>query len=101
MVSKVKRAHRVRGLNFLSFLQRVALDALLTTSAANAGSTGKGEISMVQRTHAATAALYEIDETAWLEATADLIRNGRLTEVDRDTLAEYLTDMAKRDRREV
>jgi hypothetical protein len=56
---------------------------------------------MVQRTPAATAALYEVDETAWLEATADLIRNGRLTEVDPTTLAEYLTDMAKRDRREV
>src|ERR1700745_1414118 len=56
---------------------------------------------MVQRTPAATAALYEVDETAWLEAAADLIRSGRLTEVDPDTLAEYLTDMAKRDRREV
>jgi hypothetical protein len=56
---------------------------------------------MVQRSSAATAALYELDETAWLEATADLIRQGRLDEVDRNTLAEYLTDMAKRDRREV
>jgi hypothetical protein len=56
---------------------------------------------MVQRSSAATAALYELDETAWLEATADLIRQGRLDEVDRDTLAQYLTDMAKRDRREV
>jgi hypothetical protein len=56
---------------------------------------------MVQRTPVATAALYEVDETAWLEATADLIRMGRLTEVDLNTLAEYLTDMAKRDRREV
>ena len=56
---------------------------------------------MVQRTPAATAALYEVDETAWLETTADLIRNGRLSEVDLNTLAEYLTDMAKRDRREV
>jgi hypothetical protein len=56
---------------------------------------------MVQPTPAATAALYEADETAWLEATADLIRSGRLAEVDAHTLAEYLTDMAKRDRREV
>lgn len=56
---------------------------------------------MVQRTPAATAALYEADETAWLEATADLIRGGRLAEVDLNTLAAYLTDMAKRDRREV
>jgi hypothetical protein len=56
---------------------------------------------MVQRTKVATAALHEVDETAWLEATADLIRHGRLEEVERDTLAEYLTDMARRDRREV
>lgn len=56
---------------------------------------------MVQRTPAATAALYQADETAWLEATADLIRGGRLMEIDLHTLAEYLTDMAKRDRREV
>ena len=45
--------------------------------------------------------MYEFDETAWLEATADLIRNGRVAEVELHTLAEYLTDMAKRDRREV
>ena len=31
---------------------------------------------MVQRTPVATAALYEVDETAWLEVTADLIRTG-------------------------
>ncbi len=56
---------------------------------------------MVRRTPAATAALYDADETGWLEATADLIRRGRLDEVDPGTLAEYLEDMAKRDRREV
>src|SRR4051794_16984247 len=56
---------------------------------------------MVQRSAAAPATLYEADETAWLEATADLIRQGRLEEVERDILAEYLTDMARRDRREV
>src|SRR5262245_43304743 len=56
---------------------------------------------MVQRTPQALAALYETDETAWLEATADLIREGRLDQVDPVTLAEYLTDMARRDRREV
>jgi len=55
---------------------------------------------MVQRTSHALAALYQSDETAWLEQTADLIRAGRLGEVDLNTLAEYLTDMAKRDRRE-
>lgn len=56
---------------------------------------------MVQRTPSTTGALYEVDETAWLETTADLIRQGRLDSVELDHLAEYLTDMAKRDRREV
>jgi len=56
---------------------------------------------MVQPTPHALAALYEADETAWLEETAALVRAGRLGEIDPDTLAEYLTDMAKRDRREV
>jgi hypothetical protein len=45
--------------------------------------------------------LYERDETAWLEATSELIRLGRLDEVDYPNLAEYLADMARRDRREV
>lgn len=56
---------------------------------------------MVQRVSAATAALYEVDETAWLESTAELIRQGQLDAVELNILAEYLTDMAKRDRREV
>lgn len=56
---------------------------------------------MVQRTPRATAPLSEVDETAWLEATADLIRHRQLDAVELDTLAEYLADMAKRDRREV
>jgi hypothetical protein len=46
-------------------------------------------------------ALYERDETAWLETMAELIRHGRLDEVDYPNLAEYLADMARRDRREV
>jgi hypothetical protein len=45
--------------------------------------------------------LYEADETAWLEQTAKLVRQQRYAELDRIHLAEYLTDMAKRDRREV
>jgi len=47
------------------------------------------------------ATLYATDETGWLDRTADLVRDRRLAEVDLDTLAEYLTDMARRDRREV
>lgn len=56
---------------------------------------------MVERSPGAPATLYEVDETAWLEATADLIRQGRFGEIEREVLAEYLTDMARRDRREV
>ena len=56
---------------------------------------------MVQRTLNPLAALYESDETAWLEATADLVRAGRFDQLDAESLSEYLSDMAKRDRREV
>lgn len=45
--------------------------------------------------------LYEQDETAWLDAMATLAADGRLSELDTGNLAEYLADMAKRDRREV
>ncbi|HEV3143170.1 MAG TPA: DUF29 domain-containing protein [Gemmataceae bacterium] len=45
--------------------------------------------------------LYEQDETAWLETMAELIRRGRFDEIDYPNLAEYLADMARRDRREV
>jgi hypothetical protein len=56
---------------------------------------------MVQRTPPPTPALYETDETGWLEATAELVRTGRLTEVDTASLVEYLTDTTRRDRKEV
>ncbi len=46
-------------------------------------------------------ALYERDETAWLEAMAELARDGRAKDLDLPHLAEYLSDMARRDRREV
>lgn len=45
--------------------------------------------------------LYEQDETAWLEAMSSLAAAGRIDELDHPHLAEYLSDMAKRDRREV
>ncbi len=45
--------------------------------------------------------LYELDETAWLEAMAELARDGRAKDLDLSHLAEYLSDMARRDRREV
>ena len=65
------------------------------------GPNTRGEPDMVQPTPHALAALYEADETAWLEQTAALVRARRFDHLDPDTLAEYLTDMAKRDRREV
>lgn len=46
-------------------------------------------------------ALYEQDETAWLEIMAKLVAKKRYEELDHRNLSEYLTDMAKRDRREV
>lgn len=45
--------------------------------------------------------MYELDETGWLDQTARLVVEGRLAEVDSDSLSEYLTDMARRDRREI
>ena len=40
-------------------------------------------------------ALYEADETAWLEAMAELAGEGRVAELDLPHLAEFLADMAK------
>jgi hypothetical protein len=45
--------------------------------------------------------LYEADETAWLEAMARLAAERRSADLDYKHLAEFLSDMAKRDRREV
>jgi hypothetical protein len=56
---------------------------------------------MIQRAAATLSQLYESDETAWLEAMADLIQQGRWGDLDYPHLGEYLTDMARRDRREV
>lgn len=56
---------------------------------------------MIQRVSSLVEQLYESDETAWLEAMADLIHLGRCDELDFPHLEEYLTDMARRDRREV
>jgi len=56
---------------------------------------------MIRPTTAVLADLYLADETAWLEEHAELIRQGRLDELDCSNLAEYLESMAKRDRREV
>ena len=40
-------------------------------------------------------ALYDQDEFGWLLEQADLLRDGRLDEIDRASLVEFLTDMAR------
>lgn len=47
------------------------------------------------------AGLYALDETAWLDAMAAVVRRRDAAGLDWDNLGEYLTDMAQRDRREV
>jgi hypothetical protein len=56
---------------------------------------------MVVRNLDQLAALYEQDETEWLDLMAELIDEGRYEELDFRNLSEYLKDMARRDRREV
>src|ERR1700722_9617971 len=56
---------------------------------------------MIQRAVPVLSDLYGADETAWLEGSADLIQQGRFNDLDYLHLQEYLTDMARRDRREV
>ena len=56
---------------------------------------------MVMQTTEPLSSLYEADETAWLEAMADLVRRRRYEDLDFENLGEYLADMARRDRREV
>ncbi len=45
--------------------------------------------------------LYIEDETAWLDAMAELVKLGQRDVLDFPNLQEFLTDMARRDRREV
>src|SRR2546423_1254457 len=45
--------------------------------------------------------LYEKDETAWLEIMAKLAARKQFAALDTKHLSEFLSDMAKRDRREV
>src|SRR5437660_786851 len=56
---------------------------------------------MNQQAAAALPSLFDQDETAWLDQTAQLVAQRRFDEIDHESLSEYLTDMAKRDRREV
>jgi hypothetical protein len=63
--------------------------------------TAGGDWSMNEQTAPALASLYEQDETAWLEQTANLVAQRRFGEIDHEHLSEYLSDMARRDKREV
>jgi hypothetical protein len=45
--------------------------------------------------------LYDTDETAWLEQMAALAAAGDVAALDLKNLSEFLTDMAKREKREV
>ena len=56
---------------------------------------------MATRPTVTLSGLYEADETAWLDVMVGMIRAGRVEELDFANLGEYLTDMARRDRREV
>jgi hypothetical protein len=44
---------------------------------------------------------YDADFFRWTQSTAEMIRQGRLAEVDLEHVAEEIEDMGKRDRREV
>jgi hypothetical protein len=56
---------------------------------------------MIQHSPANLAALYDVDETAWLDAMAEIAAQRRAEDVDWEHLAEYLADMSRRDRRAV
>jgi hypothetical protein len=48
-----------------------------------------------------SALTYEKDFYAWLQETIDLVKAGRLDELDREILIDELESMGKRDRREL
>ncbi len=56
---------------------------------------------MTQRAELVLPELYTEDETAWLDAMVDLLETGAHAELDFASLRAFLSDMAKRDRREV
>ncbi len=56
---------------------------------------------MIQQSTLTFSQLYETDETAWLDAMVERIQQERWDELDYSHLGEYLSDRARRDRREV
>ena len=65
----------------------------MTRASPQKGPKGKGVTALVR--------LYEADQTAWLEQTAELIDQGRYDELDYRHLGEMLRARAKEDRQEV
>jgi len=59
--------------------------------------TAKPEVCAAASEEAAlrSRAVYDQDEFGWLLEQADLLRDGRMDEVDRVSLIEFLTDMAR------
>ncbi len=56
---------------------------------------------MIAKPTESLAELYEVDETAWLDAMSELLREGRISELDYPNLQEHLEAMALRDRKKV
>ena len=56
---------------------------------------------MIARPTETLSELYEKDETAWLDAMAELVQFGQRESLDLPNLHDYLTSMANRDRKEV
>ena len=55
----------------------------------------KNVVAWTQAPSSTARALYDQDEFGWLLEQADLLRDGRLDEIDRVSLIEFLTDMAR------
>lgn len=53
------------------------------------------------RTPVPPPSLYEADEYAWYFQQIAALREGRLSELDRENLAEFLEDVSKRETREI
>jgi hypothetical protein len=56
---------------------------------------------VVERSVQTPPSLYHEDETAWLETMARLLAESRFDELDYAHLSEFLSDVARRDKREV
>jgi len=62
---------------------------------------GREVIMVVRNAESSLTDLYEIDETAWLDEMARLTKSGRIDLLDLPNLSEFLSSMAKRERREI